>query len=201
MNRKNSQSKCVPCLTGTEHQMPVCLGFVHIFKKKIKIMGLIGQIRWNSCGVPWKAAQRSNAPAAAADSDRQEAKTAETEAGSGAQGALQTQGRQARRQPHAPTPQAGPPQGRLTVFSAASGLFSLGSHSQTRYLPSGCEGGKRSQTLVHSSQGQHEPRFHNRLNATLLNMSFQTERHLSLCLVVFTLSFWKLICLLLLGYL
>lgn len=172
-------------------------------------MGPTGQIRWNSCGVPWKAAQHltfeklktSKATAVAADSERQEAKTARDRSGHWAQGALQTQGRQANRQPHAPMPQARTTPGETYCFFSCLWPLLFGLPLSDPLLAFRVWGGKKIRDFSSQFSGPHKPQFHNVLNATLLNTSFQTERHLSLCLVVFTLSFWKLICLLLLSYL
>ena len=128
-------------------------------------MGPIGQIRWNNCGVPWKAAQRltfeklktSKATAVAADSERQEVKTARDRSGRWAQGTLQTQGRQAHRQPHAPAPQARTTPGETYCFFSCLWPLLFGLPLSDPLLAFRVWGGKRSETLVHSSQDNTSP--------------------------------------------
>lgn len=49
-----AQSKFVSCLIiRIEHQIPICLVFAHIFKKKV--IGIMGYFRWNSWSWPPKS--------------------------------------------------------------------------------------------------------------------------------------------------
>lgn len=69
------------------------------------------------------------------------------------------------------------PMKRLTVSSAASGLFFLGSHSQTRYLPSVCEGGEMITDFNSQFLGTIRPPGSTICSIiTLFNMSFQTKK-------------------------
>lgn len=147
---KNGKSKSVSCLTRIEYQI---LGFAHIFKKKIT-----GLIRWNKLGsTPQSSPSTYGTPrcvklrvlgfhcccyccrsrqTVTQDSKRQK-QTLEPGVDWG-----HNEGSPRNVDMFENTTLSNFPHGRLTVFSAASGLFFLGSHSQSRYLPSVCEGGK-----------------------------------------------------------